>query len=141
MFSSRERGEGGAAIAELRVHPSSNYPFQGCASLTLSPRPEPPITPSAGGACVDGSSPVWQSFPTEERRGSMVWAPPSPNASPSPARSSPQCCPRGVGAAVAKPAVAQHPFTPIPTPTAPGQGRSKERGEKGDRKQRGAWGG
>lgn len=79
MFSSRERGEGAAAIAELKVHPSSNYLCQGCASLTLSPRPEPSITPSAAGGCADGSSHLHaqpgRASPLRSEVGSVVWAP------------------------------------------------------------------
>lgn len=41
---------------------------------------------------------------------------------------------------MAKAVMAQCPFTPIPKPTAPQQGRGKEKGEKGDMKQRGARG-
>lgn len=67
---------------------------------------------------------------------SSVALPPSPNPIPSSAK----CCPWGVGRSMAKAVMAQCPFTPIPKPTAPQQGRGKEKGEKGDMKQRGARG-
>lgn len=77
MFSSRERGEGGAAIAELKVHPSSNYHFQGCASLTLSPRPELPNNSLSWGDHVDGSSHLHaqrgRASPLRSEGGSVVW--------------------------------------------------------------------
>lgn len=107
----------------------------------------PSITPSAGGVLwlVAATSVPSRASPLRGEVGSVVWAPwhrpPAPTPAPSSARSSPQWLPTGCGACHGNPAVARSPCTPIPTPTAPRQGRSKERGEKRDRKQRGPWGG
>lgn len=106
----------------------------------------PTITPSAGGGRADGSSRLraqrGRASPARSEAGSAVWAPrhrpPAPIPAPSSARSSLQRLPTGCGDCRGK---AHCPFTPIPSLTAPRRGRSEGRGEKGDRKQRGVWGG
>lgn len=109
----------------------------------------PPITPSAGGGRVDGSSHLHaqcgRASPPRNEAGSVVWAPwhrpPALIPAPSSAGSSPQRLPAGCGDCRGK---ARHgPLSlhthPIPDSPSAGEkrGERRERGQKAE----GVWGG
>lgn len=71
------QGAGGGGSRHCRTQSASfsNYLFQGCASLTLSPRPEPPTTPSAGGVVWMGAAQCGRASPLRSEGGAWCGLP------------------------------------------------------------------